>query len=380
MLANAAGAALASLEIGCAVRRKPNSPAFQTPVRGLVPVGCSPERVIRTVAGLRPFRPSGFVVRTDRIETKTIIHNYGHGGAGISLSWGTAQLALEEAERSGHTEFAVLGSGVIGLSTARLFQRRGFGVTIYTKDTPPNTTSNIAGGWWAPVTLFEPGRQGSTFSAQYVRAARFAHRYYQNLTNDYYGVRWLPMYLLGDEPSSDNAFPEIDELFINDRKLSADEHPFPVARAERFWSMLIEPPIYLNALLRDYLLAGGKIVMREFQNIPAVLALKEPAVVNCTGLGARELFNDAELTPVKGQLSFLIPQPDIDYCTAGPGELYMMPRRDGILLGGTHEQGVWNLEPDPIQAARIVNQHMDLFRQMPSGSLQTKRKSVRSAI
>src|SRR3954468_13731650 len=72
------------------------------------------------------------------------------------------------------------GCGVIGLSTARLFQRRGFTVTIYTKDTPPNTTSNIAGGWWAPVTLFEPGRQGSTFSTQYVRAAKFAHRYYQN--------------------------------------------------------------------------------------------------------------------------------------------------------------------------------------------------------
>jgi hypothetical protein len=42
-------------------------------------------------------------------------------------------------------------------------QRRGFTVTIYTKDTPPKTTSNIAGGWWAPVTLFEPGRQGSAF-------------------------------------------------------------------------------------------------------------------------------------------------------------------------------------------------------------------------
>jgi D-amino-acid oxidase len=367
LLASTINMALASLEIGCTVRRKPISRAPQAPAHNLRPVACSAERVIRTVAGLRPFRPSGFVVRTDRIENKIIIHNYGHGGAGITLSWGTAQLALEEAERSGNTEFAVLGCGVIGLTTARLFQRRGFTVTIYTKDTPPNTTSNIAGGWWAPVTLFEQGRQGSAFSAQYVRAAKFAHRYYQNLTNDYYGVRWLPMYLLGDEPSGDTAFPEIDQLFINDRKLRSDEHPFPMARVERFWSMLIEPPIYLNALLRDYLLAGGKVVVRDFQNIPEVLALEEPAVVNCTGLGARKLFNDAELTPVKGQLSFLIPQPEIDYCTAGPGELYMMPRRDGILLGGTHERGVWNLEPDPMQSARIVNQHMSLFQGMHLG-------------
>lgn len=93
------------------------------------------------MAGLRPFRPSGYVVRTDKIERKTIIHNYGHGGAGITLSWGTAQLAVEEAEKSGHTEFAILGCGVNGLTTARLFQRRGFTVTIHSKDTPPNTTA-----------------------------------------------------------------------------------------------------------------------------------------------------------------------------------------------------------------------------------------------
>jgi glycine/D-amino acid oxidase-like deaminating enzyme len=370
MLASAAGAALASSEIGCAVRQTGTAPIPQRFAQGLLPVACSPGRVIRTIAGLRPFRPSGFVVRTEAIAGKIIIHNYGHGGAGITLSWGTAQLAVEEAERTGHAEFAVLGSGVIGLSTARLLQSRGFAVTIYAKDTPPNTTSNVAGGWWAPVTVFEPGRQGPAFSRQYVRAAKFAHRYFQNLAGEYYGVRWLPMYLLSnqpdDEPSSRDPFPEIDQLYIDDTKQRAGEHPFPVARVERFWSMLIEPQIYLNAVLRDYLLAGGKLVIREFQSIQEVLALKEPVAVNCTGLGAKDLFNDPELTPVKGQLSFLIPQPEIQYCTVGPGNLYMFPRRDGIVLGGTHEHGVWRLEPDPEQAARIVNQHADLFQRMRS--------------
>jgi len=353
---------------GCAARGKPIASAPRSPQPRLVPVDCSRERVIRTVAGLRPFRPSGFLVRTDTIERKTIIHNYGHGGAGITLSWGTAQLALEEAVRSGHTEFAVLGCGVIGLSTARLFQRRGFTVTIYTKDTPPNTTSNIAGGLWAPVTLFESGREGPEFRSGYVRAARFAHRYYQNLTNDYYGVRWTPLYRLSNEPRNEpraaaepDPFPEIQALNIDSRDLNAGEHPFPTLRVHRQWSMLIEPPIYLNALLRDYYLAGGKLVIRDFPNLEAVLALREPAVVNCTGLGAKALFNDAELTPVKGQLSFLIPQPEVDYCTVGPGGLYMFPRRDGILLGGTHEEGNWDLEPDAAQTERIVSGHAALF-------------------
>jgi D-amino-acid oxidase len=146
--------------------------------------------------------------------------------------------------------------------------------------------------------------------------------------------------------------------------LARNEHPFPVAHVRRSWSMLIEPPIYLNALLRDFVLFGGKLVIQEFSSLEAVLALKEPAVVNCTGLGAKALFHDEELTPIKGQLSILIPQPDVDYCTLGPDGLYMFPRCDGILLGGTHEEGVWDLEPDREQAQQIVSAQTDLFRGM----------------
>src|SRR5260370_35686636 len=101
--------------------------------------------------------------------------------------------------------------------------------------------------------------------------------------------------------------------------------------------MLIEPPIYLNALLRDYFLAGGKLVIRDFPNLEAVLALREPAVVNCTGLGAKALFNDAALTPVKGQLSFLIPEPEGEYCTIGAGDLDMSPRLVGMMLGAPND-------------------------------------------
>ncbi len=67
----------------------------------LRPVTIAPERVIRTIVGLRPFRPSGFVVRADKADEKTIVHNYGHGGAGITLSWGTAHLAELEVRRAG---------------------------------------------------------------------------------------------------------------------------------------------------------------------------------------------------------------------------------------------------------------------------------------
>ncbi len=56
----------------------------------------SEDRIVRVIVGHRPFRPSGFVVRRERIDSKEIIHNYGHGGGGISLSWGSSALALRE--------------------------------------------------------------------------------------------------------------------------------------------------------------------------------------------------------------------------------------------------------------------------------------------
>lgn len=317
------------------------------------------------MAGLRPYRPSGFVVRRETVGDKTIIHNYGHGGGGITLCWGTAQLAVEEALRTGTVEAAVLGCGAVGLATARLLQRKGFGVTIYAKDTPPDTTSNIAGGFWAPVTLFENSRATPGFLDQYELASRFAHRYYQNMVGDYYGVRWIPMCVLGPHPirmlEGRSPLARIADLFPEARQLEQNEHPFPVPNVMRFWALLIEPPVFLDALERDFLLNGGKLVIRQFENVDAVTALPQPVIVNCTGLGARALFGDQELTPVKGQLSFVPPDPQIDYATLGPGGLYMFPRRDGILLGGTHEEGEWSLEPNAAETARILGEHQRIF-------------------
>src|SRR5437762_5725698 len=98
----------------------------------LPPVDVSPGRVIRTVAGLRPYRPSGFVVRAESLGDKLLVHNYGHGGGGMTLSWGTARLSADLVSESGRTgAAAVIGCGVVGLTTSRTLQRRGFDVTIY---------------------------------------------------------------------------------------------------------------------------------------------------------------------------------------------------------------------------------------------------------
>jgi D-amino-acid oxidase len=312
------------------------------------------ERVIRTVVGLRPYRRSGFRVERETIDGKLVVHNYGHGGGGVSLSWGSAALALEELAAGGAlpAQVAVIGAGAVGLATARLLQRRGVAVTIYAKELPPHTTSNVAAAQWNPFMVAAAGDR-------FERAARFAHRAFQDMVGAHYGVHWRTNYVIGGGLRED----AIRDLFPEAHTLAEDSHPFPEPVVSRFTTMMIETPVYLAAVLRDVLLAGGRVVVRDFAHAGEVAALAEPAVVNCTGLGARALFGDGDLVPVRGQLTVLLPQPEIDYVTLY-GNLYMMPRADGILLGGTYEAGEWSLEPNRAAEDEILAGHEKFFAAM----------------
>lgn len=333
---------------------------MRTP-RTLARVNVSWDRVIRTVVGLRPARAGGFRVEAEKFDATTVIHNYGHDSRGVTLSWGTAHLAVEEARKTLHTRYAVIGCGVVGLTTARLLQRRGYDVTIYAKDLPPDTTSNVALATWGPVGL--PPTAPSDYRERYAGAARFSHRYFQNLVGDDYGVHWRENYSDGGPARlarlKDDPFRD---LYVDLQELGPEDHPFPATGVLRWLTLLIEPPVFLNALMRDFQLAGGRIVVREFPDLRSLLALPEPVLMNCTGLGARSLFNDQELIPRKGQLTVLPPQPEVDYIADIAGD--MVSRKDGVLLGGTSEPNVWTLEPNQDAMRGVMASHMDFFNRM----------------
>ncbi|MDZ7643056.1 MAG: FAD-dependent oxidoreductase [Woeseiaceae bacterium] len=357
-------AAALPLLAGCAgsvTRDRRNYTPSGLPLRR---VNVSPDRVVRVITGLRPYRPSGFVVETEKFDDKTVVHNYGHGGGGITLSWGTSQMAAELALATGHRRLAVIGCGAVGLASARLLQRAGCDVTIYARDLPPETTSNIAGGQWSPASLFDKDAIGPEFHGRLATAMRHSYREFQHLVGARYGIRWVSNYFLSDEPAEatdmrlryPQFFPELMDL-------PPDAHPFPAPHALHFDTMFIEPPVYLPAVLRDFRMAGGELVVREFTDVADVMTLEQPVVVNCTGLGARALFGDEELMPVKGQLVVLKPEPDINYLMIHDG-IYMFPRTDGVLLGGTFERDVWSLDPDPTETARILRRHRAFFDAM----------------
>ena len=356
--------ALLPLASACALSpptRSRNYTPSGLPLRRVI---VSDARVIRTIAGLRPFRSAGFVVKAESYDDKIVIHNYGHGGGGITLSWGTSHLAMELALQTSHRRCAVLGCGAVGLATARLMQDRGWDVTIYAKDLPPNTTSNIAGGQWSPTSVYDEAALTPAFEMQFEQAMRHAYRYFQNLVGPKYGVRWISNYTVSNNPPSPENFNDkYADMYPQLMDLTPDQHPFAAPFVRHYDTMLIEPAIYLPAMMQDYYAAGGLIVVREFTDRADVLTLAEPVIINCTGLGSRDLFDDEELFPIKGQLSFLLPQSEVNYILIGNG-IYMFPRSDGILLGGTFERHEWSLTPDPQETRRILDQHQAFFAAM----------------
>jgi D-amino-acid oxidase len=358
---------------GCAARPAPRTTAPLRPPVRLAPVNVSWDRVIRTTVGLRPHRPQGFVLRATKLDGKTVIHNYGHGGAGMSLSWGTGAMAADLALAHTDRRAAVIGSGVVGLTAARQLQRRGFDVTIYAATVPPDTTSNMSLAGFTPTSgLYANAQRTPEWDEQFRQAVRIAYRQLQLLVGPKYGLSWIHNYSPTDTVQAGRGGNPLmpNDIRIGNVILGPGEHPFASQYAIQRPELRFEPSIYLDALMLDVVAFGGKIRIRKFETPADLMALDESLIVNCTGLGSKTLFGDRDLVPLKGQLVVLIPQEEVNYgtnggvriATAEPGiGIHMMPRRDGIILGGTSQRDIWALEPDEAERRRVVEGHMQLF-------------------
>ena len=139
---------------GCAHKSRiaavsPGLPAYDALPKPM-PIRAQVDRIFRVTVCLRPFRAAGPRLDVERVGDKTVVHNYGHGGSGWSLSWGSSSIAVEKAMVTGERDVAVIGCGALGLTSAILLQRAGATVTIYAKERPPDVRSARATGTWSP--------------------------------------------------------------------------------------------------------------------------------------------------------------------------------------------------------------------------------------
>jgi glycine/D-amino acid oxidase-like deaminating enzyme len=394
--------ALAGLGLSACARRAtvataptPNPLPFYDALGPIPPIRAHPDRIFRITVCLRPFRAAGPRLDTERVGRKLVVHNYGHGGSGWSLSWGSAEVAVRKVTESGAREVAVIGCGALGLTAAITAQRAGLKVTIYAKERPPFVRSSRATGSWTPdsrvaLTSAAPPE----FAAQWESMARASFSMYQS----YLGmpgtpIEWIDSYALSDpEPEPKPGTPDsrdshgfvhyrsrIADLTPKPQEIPSGQHPFPTKFVRRSASMTFNVSDYSRQLMNDFFIAGGAIETREFNAPQELTALPQPVVINCTGYAARQLWSDESIIPVRGQIAWLIPQEDVRYGLQYK-DLYVLGRRDGIVVqpNPQGENTGWNddnEQPDRAAAEAGVLELQELYARMESAKLPGQKPS-----
>jgi glycine/D-amino acid oxidase-like deaminating enzyme len=323
------------------------APRYVANASVIYPFRARVDRIARFSVCTRPFRMKGPRIELEKIAGKNVVHNYGHGGSGWSLSWGSAMAAASLVRSTNVKEVAVVGCGALGLTAAVYMVRSGLKVKIYTRERAPDIRSFNATGVWSPSS-----RVGTVEQCDPVRweeLCRNSFRMYQSLMGlpgD--PVQWIESYALSDIPFDEAAakhkadeagepvhFAAFDErtqdLIPGNEDMAPGTHPFPTKYVQRTSTMMYNIPAYMNWLEHEFLINGGQIEYIDLQSPHDFAKIKEKTIVNSTGYGARALLNDDSLVPVRGQLGHMVPQPEINY-TISYKNAYMTPRRDGLLV------------------------------------------------
>jgi glycine/D-amino acid oxidase-like deaminating enzyme len=379
LLAGAGAAVLIGGLDGCATlgAARPASPA---PLQ-LMPVRASVDRITRITVCTRPFRAQGPRLDVENVGSKTIVHNYGHGGSGWSLSWGSSGMAARKAMAGGERDIAVIGCGALGLTSALLLQRAGARVTIYAKELPPNVRSSLATGLWTPDSRICLEQNATPqFKELWEQMARASFQTYQNFLGlSGTPVEFIDNYFVSDVegfarrgPQSDRRpqFAELQRELVPDLMTqSVDFAPGSHSLGRRYLKrsslMMFNLASYTRMLLSDFGANGGKIEIAEFHAPDDFEKLREKTLINATGYGARALFNDQSLTPVRGQLARVIPQPEVGYGLFYKGVSFV-PRRDGLVFQVVGDDDYYGFDdettmPDRAEADRAVSTIAALF-------------------
>ncbi len=246
-------------------------------------------------------------------------------------------------------KITLLGAGVAGLTTAVVLQEAGYQVNVCAREFSPHTTSDLAGAIWypshnAPVertknwglsTLKELLRLYEEEGAEVtgIRLVKGVRHFFRQVGNPWWRESVPQFRIL---PESERA----------ERARTSYEYTVP----------LIDMPHYLGRYLRNRLLkAGGTLTEKTFSTWEQALSESEATLVNCTGLGSFDLLQDKALYPVRGQvLESKSLQIDEFVLSADhpEGSIYVLPRRQGVILGGGSRSGVWDKQVDPAHAER----------------------------
>ena len=261
----------------------------------------------------------------------------------------------------------MVGCGVTGLTTAICLREADLDARILTAELPPATTSSVAAAVWYPYKAYPEERVLS------------------------WGSRTFEVFeKLSEVPESGVLMREGVEIWhqkVPDpwwadavggvRRCSEDELPPGYSDGHAFIAPVVEMPIYLQYLMDRFIASGGSVERRILSSLDEVDA---DVVVNCVGLGARDLVGDISMQPIRGQI-VRVSNPGLERFVLDEvnpeGVTYIVPRSHDCILGGTAEEGEWNLEPDPDTAAGILRRCTHLEPRLRGAAVLEHRVGLR---
>jgi len=280
----------------------------------------------------------------------------------------------------------VLGSGVIGLTTALALLEASDRVRVVA-DTPVEaTTSHLAAGIWFPTQAGPPDRVADWSRRTYrIFAAEAA-------TGAVPGVLMRESLMLYAD-----GLPEITPDWAASvgavRPATAAELPPGYRAGLRFAVPLADMPVYLPWLRRRIQDLGAELITAQVESLDGLLrnslrnSLRDiggptDAIVNCTGLAAREVAGDPSVFPVRGQI-IRVTNPGLTMSVRDvnhpAGRAYVHPRGADCILGGTLEAGRWDTTVDPATADSIRRRCLDLVPALAAATVIEHRVGLRPA-
>lgn len=238
-------------------------------------------------------------------------------------------------------DIIVIGSGVSGLSCARCLQLAGYSVHIVTEDLPPRTTSIAAGAAWSGSGQLGRGRQWAAATLEY---------FLKLVKDPNSGVTLQRMREVYAQRVPDPWYRDLLPFF---QRLSKHELRHGMIDGYLMDVPMVAPPIYLERLSAEFQDAGGRV---ETRRVESLLELQAEAqlLINCSGVGARELVNDAGVYPIRGQTALLDAKGiRVGYMDNETVD-HIFPRADGVLIGGVKDDWNWSKELEPGLLAKMI--------------------------
>jgi D-amino-acid oxidase len=247
-------------------------------------------------------------------------------------------------------KIAVIGSGVIGLTSAIRLLEQNHSVTIVAKDLSLQTTSSVAAAFWYPSVRSERVTSWCLESLETLRA----------LAQSSQGVSLVRLYELDDH---EEAKPHLE--LAGDLEEVRSTFPEPWHFVYRVTVPKIDVPVYMPLLVKRFTESGGRLEEREVTSFEELTRFD--LIVNCAGLGNRQLSNDNKIHPIRGQV-IRIKKPEINedivHVNSDTLPTYIVPRSEDCLLGGTYQADDWNLEVDKKIAEEILERTRNLLPAM----------------